>query len=83
MEKTATVTKLKAKPALELPPELNVEVDEFHCVNCNRFLGFVAIVEGTVAICCKRCHVWSVIDNHQVRVDNGDGKCAESNIKVE
>lgn len=80
---TATLRKLKAKPSLELPPDLNPEVEEFHCVNCGRFLGFVALVEGTVVINCRRCHVWSVIDNHQMKVDNGNGTCAESSIKVE
>jgi len=52
-----------------LPANLDPEVEEFRCVNCGRFLGLIAIVEGTVCLKCKRCKIWSVIDVHQV-VDN-------------
>jgi phage FluMu protein Com len=54
----------------ELPPDLNPEVEEFRCVNCGRFLGLVALVEGTVVIKCRRCKIWSVLDQHQEKVDN-------------
>lgn len=46
----------------ELPEDLNPDVEEMRCVNCGRFLGLVALVEGTVVIKCRRCKIWSVID---------------------
>lgn len=53
----------------ELPDNLNPDVEELRCVNCGRFLGLIALVEGTVCLKCKRCKIWSVIDVRQ-KVDN-------------
>lgn len=50
----------------ELPDELNVEFLELHCTNCGRFLALQAIVEGTIAIKCKRCKQWNVLDVHGI-----------------
>ena len=46
----------------ELPPELNVRTEEFHCSKCGRFLGFQAIVEGTIVVKCKTCKEWVALD---------------------
>lgn len=55
-----------------LPANLDPEVEEFRCVNCGRFLGLIAVVEGTVCLKCKRCKIWSVIDVHQVTTEATD-----------
>lgn len=60
----------EVKKLLELPNDLNPDVEEFHCVNCGRFLGLIALVEGTVVIKCRRCKIWSVIDRHQELSEN-------------
>lgn len=43
-------------------PELDTKVESWRCVNCTRFLGYVAIIEGTVAIKCKKCKTWNILD---------------------
>jgi phage FluMu protein Com len=62
----------------ELPPDLNPEVEEFRCVNCGRFLGLVALVEGTIVVKCRRCKIWSVLDVHRQEVDNEDPSTLKS-----
>ena len=52
-----------------LPEALNPDVKEFRCVNCGRFLGLIALVEGTVCLKCKRCKIWSVVDVHSEALD--------------
>lgn len=67
----------------ELPQDMDVEIEEFRCVNCGRFLGLIALVEGTVVIRCRRCKIWSVIDIHrEIELDKTD-KNVYSEIKVE
>ena len=46
-------------------PTLDTRVESFRCVNCNRFLGYVALIEGTVAIKCRHCKTWSILDVQQ------------------
>lgn len=52
----------QAEPQSLIPPDLNVDVREFHCSNCGRFLAMVAIVEGTIAIKCRRCKELNVLN---------------------
>lgn len=66
--KVVEPTKVVRK-VIELPDDLNPDVEELKCVNCGRFLGLVALVEGTVCIKCRRCKIWSVIDVHMEKVD--------------
>lgn len=61
----------------ELPDNLNPAVEEFYCP-CGRFLGFVALIEGTIAIKCKRCKGFAVLDSHQEVVYNEDKGRARS-----
>jgi len=67
---TETSLKELVKTHHELPADFNPDVEEFRCVNCGRFLGLIALVEGTVVIRCKRCKIWSVVDVHKEIVDN-------------
>jgi phage FluMu protein Com len=55
---------MKNPPSLngQIPEELKVRVKEYHCANCGRFLCFQAILEGTIAIKCKRCKEWNVLN---------------------
>ena len=55
---------VKEKPSSngEIPEELKAKVKEYHCANCGRFLCFQAILEGTIAVKCKRCKEWNVLD---------------------
>ena len=50
---------------------VNPEVKEYHCSNCGRFLCFQAIVEGTIAIKCRRCKEFNVLDIRQTVNNNG------------
>lgn len=50
--------------------EFNIPLSALRCRNCNRFLEYVAIVEGAIAIKCKQCHSWNVYDAHTLEVDN-------------
>lgn len=52
----------RAEPQSHIPPDLNLELKEFHCSNCGRFLALVAIVEGTIAIKCRRCKELNVLN---------------------
>lgn len=45
-----------------LPDELNPQVEELHCANCNHFLALEAIVEGTIAIKCRYCKSWNILN---------------------
>lgn len=58
----------------ELPDELNVELVEIHCTNCGRFLGFQAIVEGTIALKCRQCKQWNILDVHGIEVLSSESK---------
>jgi phage FluMu protein Com len=46
----------------EIPEEMREKVKEFHCPNCGRFLAFYAIIEGTIAVKCRRCKEVCVLD---------------------
>ena len=46
----------------EIPEELNATLQELHCSNCGRFLALQAIVEGTIAVRCRRCKQYTVLD---------------------
>ena len=48
--------------AKELPDDLNLRLESLRCSKCDRFLGYYAIVEGTIAIKCRRCKAYSIID---------------------
>lgn len=49
-----------------LPAELNEKLQSLRCQNCNRFLLYHAIVEGTVAIVCKKCKTLNIVDAHNL-----------------
>ena len=57
----ATVQKRRTD---DIPEELKVTLKEYHCANCGRFLCLQAIVEGTIAIPCRRCKEMNVLDVH-------------------
>lgn len=46
----------------DLPEDLNIKLDSLRCANCDRFLLYYAIVEGTIAHKCRRCGCWNIID---------------------
>ncbi len=52
----------------KLPPDLNPKVKSLRCANCNRFLAYYAIVEGSIAIKCKRCGHWTALDATYLKV---------------
>lgn len=65
MAESQTAVKTRAvRPGrdADVPQELKVKVESLHCVNCNRFLLYYAVVEGTIVTKCRRCHVWNVVD---------------------
>jgi len=45
-----------------LPDELNPKVEELRCANCNHFLAMEAMVEGTIAIKCRYCKSWNILN---------------------
>jgi phage FluMu protein Com len=49
-----------------IPEDLKVKVKSLRCENCNRFLAYYALVEGTIVIQCRRCHHWTAVDIHSV-----------------
>ena len=55
----------------ELPEELKVKLKEYHCCNCGRFLALYAIVEGTIAIKCRKCKELNVLDIQAVETEGG------------
>lgn len=50
------------------PPELMVKVKSLRCKNCNRFLEYYALVEGTIVIQCRRCKHWTALDVHNLNM---------------
>ena len=52
----------------KLPPELNPKLKSLRCENCGRFLAYYAIVEGSMAIKCKRCGHWTAVDVTYIKV---------------
>ncbi len=54
----------------DLPEDLNVSLESLRCAKCGRFLGYYGIIEGTIAIKCRRCKAYSIID---VRAIDKDG----------
>lgn len=56
----------------QLPGKLSVKVESLRCPNCCRFLMYFAVIEGTIAIKCRRCGAWVVLDVTE-KLDN-DGK---------
>ena len=55
----------------DLPAELDIPLESLFCVNCKRHLGYYAIIEGTIAIKCRRCRCWNIVDvrSTEARVD--------------
>lgn len=39
-----------------------LQAQEMHCPGCGRFLGYQAILWGTVRIKCPNCKEWTTID---------------------
>jgi phage FluMu protein Com len=62
MGKNEKAPTLKRETVENLPEELNVKMKEYHCANCGRFLALQAIIEGTIAIKCRRCKELNVLD---------------------
>ncbi len=58
------------KSGRELPTGLNPEVEELNCPICGRFLAYIAIVEGTVAVYCKTCKDFIVVNQTQLISEN-------------
>jgi len=50
----------------KIPDDYNIDFKEYHCSNCGRFLCLQAIVEGTIAIKCRRCKELNVLDIRSV-----------------
>jgi len=59
---------------VEAPNVLDLKLKEFRCKGCRRVLALVAMVEGTIAIKCKRCKSWNVLDIQSTISDNGGVK---------
>jgi phage FluMu protein Com len=66
---------VKGTKSCDDPHDINPELKEYHCCNCGRFLCFQAIVEGTIAIKCRRCKEMNVLDITQ-EIDTGIDKCS-------
>jgi phage FluMu protein Com len=49
-----------------IPEDLKVKVKSLRCENCNRFLAYYALIEGTIVIQCRRCHHWTAVDAQKV-----------------
>jgi len=60
----------------ELPTELDIPLESLLCVNCKRHLGYYAIIEGTVAIKCRRCRCWNIVDarSTEAKVDKSSSR---------
>lgn len=67
----AEIKSAKVADDQKLPDELNIKLESLRCVSCNRFIMYYALIEGTIAIKCRRCHCWNVVDARSI--DN-DGK---------
>ena len=65
-EKASPKANLPAELLEKLPEELNARLQEYHCAKCGRFLAFIAIVEGTIVIKCRRCKELNVLDVRQI-----------------
>ena len=52
----------------ECPEELDTKLEQFRCGECGRVLALVGIVEGTIAIKCKKCREWNVLDVRSIDV---------------
>lgn len=39
-----------------------VQTQEIHCSSCGRFIGYQAIILGTIKIKCPRCKEWITIE---------------------
>ena len=52
-----------------IPPELKVKVKSLRCENCDRFLAYYAMVEGTIVIKCRRCSHWTALNVRNVNPD--------------
>lgn len=46
------------------------DLNEIHCINCGRFLGYQLIMLGIVELKCPKCKEWTTISNFP-EVDNG------------
>lgn len=72
---------VKTAQDADVPQELKVKVESLRCVNCGRFLLYYAVIEGTIATKCRRCHVWNAVDITSTIVvdpiDNGQKPCVE------
>lgn len=69
----AIVTKIPATDTHEeeikkLQEELNIELEEWHCGGCGRFLLLQAVVEGTIVKKCRRCKKINVLDIHSLEI---------------
>lgn len=49
-----------------IPPELLVRLESLRCMNCKRFLGYYAILEGSIVIKCSRCKSFNIINITQI-----------------
>jgi DNA-directed RNA polymerase subunit RPC12/RpoP len=56
----------KSHQQAPIPPQLKVKVESLRCENCDRFLAYYALVEGTLVIKCRRCGHWTALDVHNL-----------------
>lgn len=61
----------------DISPEMKAKLESVHCVNCHRWVGYYAVLEGTVVFHCRKCKCYTIIDVHREEVDNN----APSEIK--
>lgn len=47
---------------LKLTDKQMVETLPFYCPGCGRFIGYQAIVWGSIRVKCPRCKQWVMID---------------------
>lgn len=75
-KKPIVITAKNNVPDLKLPDELNIKLESLRCINCNRFLLYYAVIEGTVATKCRRCGCWNILDAHGVTaIDKPPAQC--------
>lgn len=79
----AVQTGVKPESDRSIPAELDVPLESLHCVSCNRFLAYYALVEGTVAVKCRRCQTWNVVNTHAIQTQSIDRKSIQPDTVAE
>lgn len=48
----------KERRGLDISTDQEIQTRELHCMNCGRFLGYQAIIWGSIKLKCPKCKEW-------------------------